>query len=237
MKYCYLNKPDYKAVEKFNSALVYRVTLVLDRDDRGVEDFIDKMDKLHADLVAVGEEKMAEATPKQKQKWKSKKITAPVLNPWYEDELDEDGTPTGRIEVKFKTQAEFKDRQTGAMKTKTVPFVDGKGKIVPFKKRPLVYSGSTGKIAFVTGEAFIADGADMYLSLYLQQVQISTLAALGGGSAFGEDEESDFDAEDLEEYEGNADDDDDDDDDDDGDDGDLDGAGGDDADLDDELPF
>ena len=238
-KYCHLNRPDVKGAERFGGDPMYKVTIVLDKDGPGVEAFLARLDKLHHGALEAAVEAMDEANPKQKAAWKKKGVTEPTLNPFYDDEVDEDGEPTGRIEMRFKTHASFKDRKTGEVVNKTVPFVDGKGQIIPTKKRPLVFGGTIGRVAFSTGNVFIPKEADAYLGLYLNQIQITKLGEGGGGSAFGADEDSDFSADDLEEYEGNTKDEDD-------DDGADDGFGGggssgasqdSDDDYDDEIPF
>lgn len=224
-KFAHLNKPD----TKFKTEGEYKVTVVFEKSAAAA--LIAKLDKLHAAAYEMGEGKMDEASPKVKAAWKKRKITEPTLNPYYEDEVDENGDPTGRIEMRFKTRASFEDRKTGKTVEKKVKMVDGRGQVIPEKKVPLVYGGTEGRIAFSTADTFIAKDADVYLGLYLNEVQITKLVTSGAGtSSFGADEDSDFSSDDLDEYEGNTNDDDSD------LDGDLDGAD-DDADLDDEIPF
>ncbi|MCG7628371.1 hypothetical protein MHM88_11185 [Epibacterium sp. MM17-32] len=233
-KFAHLNSPDHKGAERFGGDPMYKVTLVLDKEDAAP--LIKKLEPLLEAAREAGVEKMDEAPAKTKASWKKRKISEPEVNDFYDDELDEDGEPTGRVEFKFKTKAEFTDNKTGKTSKRTVPFRDGKGQIIPMKKRPLVYGGTIGKIAFATNPVFIPKDAAVFLGLYLNEIQISQLST--GGSTedpFGADEDSDFDADDLEEYEGNVDDAD--------DDGDLDGDDGDDQDDggqdldDDEIPF
>jgi hypothetical protein len=222
-KYAHLNKPD----TKFNADGEYKVTLILDKDEDSTKALIKKLDALHKEAFEAGVEQFEEANGKAKAAWKKKGITEPVLNDYYDDEVDDEGNPTGNIELKFKTKAQFKDRKTGEMKKKTVPLIDGKGQTIPTKKRPLVYGGTEGRIAFATNAAFIPKGADVYLGLYINSVQITKLVSGGGGAnPFGAVEGSGFSSDELEEYEGGASDDDleDDVDDDEGD-------------LDDEIPF
>lgn len=237
-KYCHLNKPDVKGAERFGGAEQYKVTLLLEKDAPGVEAFLAKLEKLHQAALEAGVEAMDEATPKAKAAWKKKKISEPNLNPFYDDEVDEDGEPTGRIELRFKTHAAFTDKKTGEEVKKTVPFIDGKGKTIPWKKRPLVYGGTEGKIAFATSNVFIPKDADVYLGFYLNSVQLLKLSTGGDSNPFGEEEDSEVDSDELDEYEGNAgggskskDDEDLDED--------LDGDGGsdDDDEIDDEIPF
>jgi len=227
-KYTHLNNPDIKGAERFGGAPEYKVTLVFDKDTVAAQKFMTAMDVLHQGALEAAQEEFDNANPKAKAAWKKKKVTEATLNPYFSDEVDEDGAETGRVEMRFKTKAEFKGRD-GKMIKKSVPFIDGKGVTIPDKKRPLIYSGSEGRVGFSTGNVFIPKDADAYLGLYLNTVQITKLGASGGSNPFGADEDSGFDADELDEYEGKSKDDDDLDDD-------LDGADGDD-DLDDEIPF
>ena len=230
-KYCYVNAPDIKGAERFGGDPEFKVTQVIDEDDPKWPALKAKLDKLLDDAVEAGKEAMADANPKAKAAWKKKGITEPEVNAPYTEELDEEGEPTGRIELRFKTKAEFKDRKTGEMRKRTIPMRDGKGQIIPAKKRPLVYGGTIGRVAFATSAVFIPKDAAVFLGMYLNEIQISKLSEGGGADPFGADEDSDFDADELEEYEGNASGGDDLDDD--LDDGQDDGG----ADLDDEIPF
>lgn len=223
-KYAHLNKPDtrYKEDGEFS------VTVALDKDDEATAAFIKQIDKLTAQQQEAADEGWENASPKQKAAWKKKGIEEPTLMPAYEDELDEDGDPTGRVLFKFKTKASFTNKEGKTVK-KVVTLVDGRGQVIPSKKRPLVYAGTEGRVAFSVGAAFIAKDAECFLSFYLNQVQITKLATGGGGtSAFGAVEGSDFSADDLDDYDPREDDEDDDA---------TDGDDGDDDDLDDDIPF
>lgn len=240
-KFAHLNSPDFKGAERFGGEPQYKVTLVLDRDGKGVPEFLAKLDKLLEKAEEAGKEQMDEANGKAKAAWKKKGITEPTTNDAYTDEVDEEGNPTGRVEVKFKTAYKFKTKEGKVIK-KTVPFIDGRGEEIAAKKRPQVYGGTEGRIAFTYSNVFIPKDADVYLGLYLNSIQITKLSSGGSNNPFGADEDSDFSADDLDENEGDGgfpnDEDD--------DDGDLDDDGGDesegdgdesDGDLDDEIPF
>jgi len=204
-KYCYVNTPDFKGAERFGGEPEFKVTQVIDEDDKAWPALKAKLDKLLAVAVAAGAEAMQDVNPKTLASYKKRGITEPEVNEPYAEELDEAGNPTGRIELRFKTKAEYKDRATGEMRKRTIPFRDGRGQVIPTKKRPLVYGGTTGRVAFATSNVFIPKDAAVYLGLYLNEIQISKLATAGSGSdPFGADEDSDFDADELEEYEGNV---------------------------------
>lgn len=228
-KYVHLNKPDTRYKEEGE----YSVNVVLDRDEPAVKALLKKLDKLHAAAVEAAEEKFEELPAKTLAKLKQKNITEVDVNPFYEEDYDENDQPTGSVVLKFKTKASFKDKKTGAMVEKVVTLVDGKGQVIPKNKRPLVYAGTTGRVQFAAVAYFIPASATAGLSFYLNKVQIKDLVTSGkGASGFDELEDSDFDADDLEEYEATEKDSDDDLDDD------L-GSDQDDStdDLDDEIPF
>jgi hypothetical protein len=221
-KYAHLNKPD----TRYKDEGEYSVVVALDKDTKETKAFIKNMQTLVDEQKEAAEEGWDNATPKQKAAWKKKGIKAPVIVPFYDEELDDEGDPTGRILVRFKTRASFTDKD-GKTTKKVVPLVDGLGQIIPAKKRPLVYAGTEGRVAFGYGTVFIAKDAETYLTFYLNQVQITKLVSGGGAtSAFGAVDDSDFSADELEEWEGNA------------DDGDLDDYASEEADdIDDEIPF
>lgn len=223
-KYCHLNKPDTRYKEEGE----YSVTVAFDKDDEATTAFIEQMEKLVAKQQEAADEGWDNASAKQKAAWKKKKISEPTLMPFFDDELDDEGDPTGRILFKFKTKASFE--KDGKTIKKTVTLVDGRGEVIPAKKRPLVYAGTEGRVAFSAGFSFIAKDAEAFMSFYLNQVQITKLATGGGASsAFGAVEDSDFSADDLEEYDGGSDDDVNDDD--------VNDSGADDDIDDDEIPF
>jgi len=235
-KYCYVNTPDFKGAERFGGEPEFKVTQVIDEDDKAWPALKAKLDKLLAVAVAAGAEAMQDVNPKTLASYKKRGITEPEVNEPYAEELDEAGNPTGRIELRFKTKAEYKDRATGEMRKRTIPFRDGRGQVIPTKKRPLVYGGTTGRVAFATSNVFIPKDAAVYLGLYLNEIQITALSSGGGADPFGADADSDFNADDLEEYEGNVNDE--------GEPGDDGFGGGDDQDTggsdsvdDDEIPF
>lgn len=222
-KYCHLNKADTRYKEEGE----YSVTVALDKDLPSTKTLLKKLDALLSEAAEEGQEKFDSATGQQKAKYKKAKITEPTVNPVCEDEVDDEGDPTGRVLLKFKTKASFKDKKTGEMVQKVVKLVDSFGEVIPRKKRPLVYGGSEGRVAFTTGAVFIPKEADVYLSLYLNEVQIAKLVSGGeSSSSFGAMDDADFSADELAEYEGNA-----------SSSGEDQDDGGDDGDLDDEIPF
>lgn len=232
-KFTHLNKAD----TRFDSDGVFSVSVVFDKDDPKVKKMIAELDKAHAASLEKANEAWEELKPAAKKKLAQKKITEPLLMPYYEDELDESDEPTGNIILRFKTKAQFTSKKTGKIVKKVVPFYDGKGQMIHDKKRPLVYGGTVGFVDYGTAPVFIPSTGECYLAFYLNSIMISQLVTSGSaGGGWEADEESDFDGATLEEYGGG-----DDEDESEGEDldGDLDGDGADDGDgdLDDEIPF
>lgn len=201
-KYVHLNKPDFGTDQYPKKDGEFSVTAVFDKDDPEVQAFLKQMEGLLSKVEAVAQEAFdAVSNPKVKAAWKKKGIDAPVVMPFYTEDFDEEGNPTGLVTIKFKTKAQF-TKADGTVIKKTVPFIDAYGEIIPGKKRPLVYAGTTGRIAFTTGEAFIQTNAEAFLSFYLNQVQLVDLVSSGGGkSAFGAVEGGGVSADELDEYE------------------------------------
>lgn len=207
-KYTHLNKPDFGTKQFPKKDGEFSVTLRLDKDDPKTAAFIEKIEAMMPEFEEEANELFDNASPKVKAKWKQKKITEPDFQPFYQDELDDDGDPTGTLLFRFKTKASFEDRKTGKTVEKVVPLLDGKGEMIPAKKRPTVYAGTEGKVAFTVGMSFIPDEAKAFVTFYLSEVKILKLAAsMGGRSAFeDDDEESDFSSDDLDETEDDTDD-------------------------------
>lgn len=236
-KYVWLNKPD----TKFDADGVYTVTVVMDKENPKTQKLLKDLAAEHKKAVAEATHKWDEMTAQQKAKFKKKGITGPAAMPFYEDVVDDEGDPTGQISLRFKTKARIKSSRTGRVTARTVPFYDGRGNIIPDKKRPSIFAGTVGAVAFTPRGSYIPKDAEVYLSLYLDSVRILELKTAGGGGDDWDDDDdaSDFDGSTLDDV---ADDDLGGDDDDDLDD-DL--GGGDDSnqpdqdddDLDDEIPF
>lgn len=221
LKYCHLNKPD----TKFKEAGEYSVVIVLDEEEASTKALIKRLDQLVDEAAEYGHKQFDATEGKQKAKWKKAGVSEPTIHSPYEHEYDDEGDPTGNILIRFKTAASFKDSE-GNWQKKTVKLSDAFGQVIRSNKRPLVYGGTEGRVAFTTAPVFIAKDADVYLGMYLNEVQIAKLvSSSGGGSSFGAIDGADFSADDLEEYEGGV------------SEGTSNDEDGDDDDLDDEIPF
>lgn len=197
-KYTHLNKADYGTDAYPKPDGEYSVTVAFDADDPALKAFQKQMQEYLDAAEEYGEEQFANVAPKVKAGYKKKGIDGPTVQPFFNDELDDEGDPTGRVLVKFKTKAQFENKDGDVIK-KVVPFIDSLGEVIAAKKRPLIYAGSKGRIAFTVGHSFIQQGADVWVTGYLSQVQIAKLvSSSGGGSAFGALDGGEFTADDIE---------------------------------------
>lgn len=171
-KYPRLGSPD----TKYKAEGEYKITLVLDRSEDGVEEFIESIEAAEAESV-----KAALAKGKGK---KPKKADSPI-----KPHIDDDGNEVeGKVEVSFKMKASG-TREDGTEWSQRPAVVDA-------KKRPTdakVGAGSTVKVAYELSPYFTpALGAGV--SLRLKAVQVIDLVEYSGGgnSAAAFDEEDGY---------------------------------------------
>lgn len=179
--FVHLNSPDTDGEYADDK---YKVALAFDAEDKFVQDTCAKLDELCANTHAEAIENAKNA--KTKKKLKEGEPYVP-----YEDELDEDGEPTGRIILKFGTKGFFEDKN-GEVQKKTLKMYDAKKKLM--KKPPFIGPGSELKVAFSIGDGWVNAGQGMAgNSLYLNAVQVISAENSGGASAedFGFGEEDD----------------------------------------------
>ena len=183
----HLVEPDYGTEEYPKEAGEYNVTLKLSA--REAQPLIDKLEPLHREAVAMGEEKFKELKPAVK-----KKLGELTVNDLYTEEYDrETEEPTGNLLFKFKTKASGTTK-AGKEWERTLPIFDAKGtKFSPDS----VWGGTEGKVSFGAAPYFIPALGMAGLTFYLNAVQILELRAGGTASAdaFGFDEEDGFEAE------------------------------------------
>jgi hypothetical protein len=165
-KYPWLSSPD----TQFNSDGVYKVSLLIDREE--ARELCEVLDK------AAGEA-LAEAKSNAKSPAIAKQIT---MAPPYHVVTDDEGEETGQIEFRYKMNAlvKFKDGTIKAMK----PFIfDAFGKQMPVC--PNVYGGSILKVNFSPAPYYAASNKSAGVSLRMNAVQIVELVSGQGGSATG----------------------------------------------------
>lgn len=185
--FVHLNAPDTEGEYADDK---YKVSLAFDAKNKQVQDLCAKLDELCGETHAQAIEDAK--NPKTKNKLKKGEPYVP-----YEDELDENGEPTGRIKLKFGTKGFFEDKKSGEVIKKNLKMYDAKRNLV--KKPPFIGPGSTLKIAFVIGDGWVNGGQGMAgNSLLMNAVQIIEAENSGGATAddfgFG-DEEGGFSAE------------------------------------------
>ena len=167
-QYAYLTQPD----TRFDEIGHYKTNLILSGQDADT-------------LKAAINEELTKSVALAKEKAKGKNIkTAPAP---FEDELDDDGQPTGSTVFKFKTKAQITTKD-GKIIPNRVAIFDSKG--TPMTDCN-VWSGSEMKVSAELVPYYTAMvGAGV--SMRLRAVQITKLVEGGNGNAkgygFGEEE-------------------------------------------------
>jgi hypothetical protein len=173
--------------KKYNN---YTLHLAYDSGNAAVKKLKADWEK-RAEAVRQKAIKDAQAAKKGVAAAKALEITTPIS-----EEMDEEtGEPTGRLIIKAKTSAEYKDKKTNEMVAVRVPVFDAKAK--PVKGRTKAGKGTIAKISGTLSEYVSASIKKAGLTLYLDAVQILELVEYGGdGSSYGfEAEEDGYDAE------------------------------------------
>lgn len=175
-----LNEPD----TKFKPEGEYSVTLAYDGDDRAVRDLIAKLEKRRDELF----EQWLSENPKKKK--------VATVAPVFTEELDDNGDETGRVLLKFKMRASGTSKKTGKKWTMRPDIFDARGR--KLTNPPKIGGGSTLKVSFEVGGAFVESAKQFYLSLRLVAVQVIDLVEFGSRSAadYGFGEEDGFEADD-----------------------------------------
>ena len=167
-QYAWLTQPD----TRFDEIGYYKTNLILSGQDADT-------------LKAAINEELTKSVALAKEKAKGKNIkTAPAP---FEDELDDDGQPTGSTVFKFKTKAQITTKD-GKIIPNRVAIFDSKG--TPMTDCN-VWSGSEMKVSAELVPYYTAMvGAGV--SMRLRAVQITKLVEGGNGNAkgygFGEEE-------------------------------------------------
>ena len=190
--FIHLNKPDTGGEYSDDK---YKVQLAFDAENQQIQELCGKLDEL-------AEQAMADAIEKTKNAKTKKKLKEGEPYVPYEDELDEDGEPTGRLVLKFATKGFYEDRKSGEIIEKKLKIYDAKKKLL--KKPPFIGPGSELKIAFMISDPWVNAGQGMAgVSLHIAAVQIINVENNGGASAddFGFGEEDGFSGDDYDGYE------------------------------------
>lgn len=175
-QYPYLTSPD----TKFNPDGEYRVNLILDPSDPGVQEFLEKLEELAEEAVEAEREKLRSAAKNPKLGEKAASQVQPQEP--YSEELDSEGEPTGRFIVKFKSKAKVK-RKDGSEFSIAPKLFDAQGK--PWNLEETVMGGARIRVNFTPRGYYVAGTKAAGISLQLNAVQIIENSNGGDASFFG----------------------------------------------------
>jgi hypothetical protein len=168
-QYPRLNKPD-----EYKGKKSYKSNLILDPEDEGVQEFLDRVKDVAEASMASAVAELKKGDGKKKAKAKKVELFLP-----YEPEYDDNGDETGKVIVKARKNAEF-EKDGEVVQTK-VHIFDSNGVIV--KKPPIVWGGSTLKLAVDLFPFYNPSADQAGVSLRLQGAQIIELVTGGSASA------------------------------------------------------
>lgn len=178
-KYPYLTNPD----TQFSPEGEYKVSLLLDPAEHG--EFLSRLDELVDKAVEQAKKELIE----KGRKAQAKQV---LRQDPYREEYDEQGEPTGRVEVRFKSKALVKTRDGKTLELRPALF-DAKGQ--PINPNDIsIYGGSVIRVNFTPRPYYIAGTRLAGVTLQINAVQVLELVSGGmGGTAesFGFDVEED----------------------------------------------
>lgn len=171
--WCKVTEPE----RTFNAKGTYSTEIVVDPNDPTVVAFIDKLEALRDEAFKEAKETLK---PAQATKLAKKDV--------YSEEVDQEGSLTGKIKFKFKLD-NVDDKEIG--RNKVAVYDSGAGKARPevIKSVPLVGNGSIIKCAAFANPYYMANGNIIGVSLNWQTMQLLGLVEYGGGSDFESEED------------------------------------------------
>ena len=155
---------------KFGSP-AYSVGLVFDPSDPAFKALESDILKAHGEAVKYAEEN----APKTRDNKGNVKPLA-VVDPPISVQLDRDKNPTGKMVVKFKLNAAFKDRKTGAERLRPLPVYNGKAQ--PWPKNVEVGGGSRLRVYYDVSPFYTA-GIGVGVSLRMSAVVVVEARSYG----------------------------------------------------------
>jgi hypothetical protein len=181
----FLSKPSFH----FSELGDYKVDLILSEEEASelIEMLKEKTDELYKSRI---EEMKKSADGKTKAKAKNLSKYFP-----FGPEFDDDGEETGRVVIKFKRKASYKDKKTSEVKTITIPIFDAKGVLI--KSELKMGNGSIVKVCYLMSDFYNPKDNQVGYSLKIMAVQLLKLVEFGASASaygFGEEDEG-FDAE------------------------------------------
>lgn len=162
-----------------SSKPAYVTGLVFDPKDPEVQAFVSKLEAIHQEAEAKLRTEMEEAISTAKNgaeaKKAKKKLDDLEVPSFIREVLDlESGEPTGQIEIRFKSNAT--DRYGNQ---KHIRFFDGAGK--PFNLTEDLWGGSVLRINFNPNCFYIAGQGKLFLTNWINAVQVLELRSGSGG--------------------------------------------------------
>jgi len=179
----------------FKDKWTYNTDLIIDPSEPEAAAAIASLQKIadeaFAEVKADLQKKVTDARNGADAKKAQKALDDVELHPVIHDLLDrESGEPTGKMFLKFKTQAN--DKQGNR---KHLRFFDAKG--APFKPTGELGFGSVIRVNYSTNHAYVQN--KVFLTLYINGVQVISMSGAGGSAedmGFGS-EEGGFDSSDV----------------------------------------
>jgi len=178
LKFPRLTEIDYGTDKYPDKAGSYRTQLILNKSDKGVTEFLAKLDELMERSKIEAEEKLSEMPIKSRNQIEAKGGLTPNL-PYTELFDDETEEPTGEIELKIKRRASFENKDGTTRFAAPPPLFDNTKPPKPISKKIEVWGGTKAHINLDVANYFMNTGA-YGLVLRLNAVQIVELVDSGG---------------------------------------------------------
>jgi len=175
----YARFPKLVEPDDYLGKVQYKTDLVFDPSDPEVSEFIEGLKATADAALAQAKQEIQEKIDGAKNGAEAKKHTkaleAVELAPFIHDVEDrETGEPTGKVFLRFKTNAD--DRNGNR---KSLRFVDAKGStFVPQGDIPF---NSLLRVNFTPNGFYMASQGKVYLTNYINAVQVIELGSSGGG--------------------------------------------------------
>jgi hypothetical protein len=145
------------------------------------EPLIATLQPLHAEAIAAAEaaraEKVADLPPA-----KAKLVKPITVNPFFAEDLDEDGKETGDLMFRFSAKAKGVSRKKGTPEEfqRKIAIFDARGNMIRDEKLE-IWSGSVGRVTFVAVPYYVPATGATGLSLRPVAAQILELHTRGQG--------------------------------------------------------
>lgn len=158
----WLNKYDDRPIKGKPQRAAYKLNIRYDANNPAWLKMKDKLDE----LVEESYDRAVEENPKKKK--------VIVRQFPYSMETDDDGEETGKVVLKLKQNAFFKDKKTGEDRAAFVALFDAAGKPIN-RDKVMVYGGSVGIASFTTRPYLVDSTNGAGISLDLKAVQVLQL--------------------------------------------------------------